>query len=66
MVNILIWRFYFPVGRLDLSTQVIKSRRMRSAGREACMRDMRSNYRIFVGRTEGKRPLGIPRRRWEE
>jgi hypothetical protein len=30
------------------------------------MRDRRSNYRIFVGKPEGKRPLGIPRRRWEE
>jgi len=66
MVNILIWRVYFPVDRLGLSVQVIKSRRMRSAGHGAHMRDRRSNYRIFVGKPEGKRPLGIPRRRWEE
>jgi hypothetical protein len=26
----------------------------------------RGAYRVLVGRTEGKRPLGRPRRRWEE
>jgi hypothetical protein len=25
----------------------------------------RNAYRIFVGKPEGKRPLGRPRRRWE-
>jgi len=29
------------------------------------MREGRIIYRILVGRTEGKRPLGRPRRRWE-
>jgi hypothetical protein len=29
------------------------------------MREGRGVYRILVGRPEGKRPLGIPRRRWE-
>jgi hypothetical protein len=29
------------------------------------MGDMRSAYSIFVGRPEGKRPLGRPRHRWE-
>jgi hypothetical protein len=28
--------------------------------------DGRGVYRVLVGRTEGKRPLGRPRRRWEE
>ena len=23
-------------------------------------------YRVLVGKPEGKRPLGIPRRRWED
>jgi hypothetical protein len=26
----------------------------------------RGAYRVFVGRPEGKRPLGRPRRRWED
>jgi len=29
------------------------------------MGDVRGAYRVFVGRPEGKRPLGRPRRRWE-
>jgi hypothetical protein len=39
--------------------RVIKSRRMRWAGHVARMGD-----RILVGKPEGKRPLGRPRRRW--
>jgi hypothetical protein len=27
---------------------------------------MRNAYKILVGKFEGKRPLGIPRRRWED
>jgi hypothetical protein len=45
--------------------RVIKSRRMRWAGHVARMGDGRGVYRILVGRPEGKRPLGRPRRRWE-
>jgi hypothetical protein len=45
--------------------RVIKSRRTRWAGHVARMGDGRSVYRILVGRPESKRPLGIPRRRWE-
>jgi hypothetical protein len=26
----------------------------------------RNTYKIFVGKAEGKRPLGIPRSRWED
>jgi len=29
------------------------------------MGERRGAYRILVGRPEGKRPLGIPRRRWK-
>jgi hypothetical protein len=29
------------------------------------MRERKSLYRVLVGKPEGKRPLGIPRRRWE-
>ena len=30
------------------------------------MAEGRGVYRILMGKPEGKRPLGIPRRRWEE
>jgi len=43
---------------------VIKSRRMRWAGHVARMGEERGAYRILVGKPEGKRPLGRPRRRW--
>jgi hypothetical protein len=45
--------------------RVIKSRRMRWAGHVARMGEGRGVYRALVGRPEGKRPLGRPRRRWE-
>jgi hypothetical protein len=41
--------------------KVIKSRRMRWAGRVARMGEGRGVYRILVGRPEGNRPLGRPR-----
>jgi hypothetical protein len=43
---------------------MIKSRRMRWAGYEACMGEERGVYRVLVGKPERKRPLGRPRRRW--
>ena len=45
---------------------MIKSRRMRWAGRVARMGERRDAYRVLVGNPEGKRPLGRPRRRWED
>jgi len=45
--------------------QVIKSGRMIWAGHVACMGDKRCACWVLVGRPEGKRPLGRPRRRWE-
>jgi len=42
--------------------QVIKSRRMRWAGVVSSMGDRRGIYRVLVGRSEGKRPLGRPRK----
>ena len=44
--------------------RVIKSRRMRWAGHMARMSEERGAYRVLVGKPEGKRPLGRPRRRW--
>jgi hypothetical protein len=44
----------------------IKSRRRRLAGRIARIRAKRTAYRNLVGEPEGKRPLGKPRRRWED
>jgi hypothetical protein len=46
--------------------RLIKSRRMRWAGHVARMGMGRGVYRVLVGMPEGKRPLGIPRRRWED
>ena len=43
--------------------RVIKSRRMRWAGHVARMGEERGVYRVLVGKQEGKRPLGRPRRR---
>jgi hypothetical protein len=46
--------------------RVIKSRRMMWAGHVARMGEGRNVYRVLVGRPEGKRPLGRPRRRCED
>ena len=39
---------------------------MRRAGHVASMGERRGVYRVLVGKPEGKRPLGRPRRRWED
>jgi len=44
----------------------VKSRRMRWAGHVARMGEGRGVHRVLVGKPEGKRPLGKPRRRWED
>jgi len=43
--------------------RVIKPRRMRWAGKVACVEEKRGVYRVLVGKPEGKRPLGRPKRR---
>jgi hypothetical protein len=45
--------------------RVITTIRMRWAGHVACMREKNGVYRVLLGRSEGKRPLGRPRLRWE-
>jgi hypothetical protein len=37
---------------------------MRWAGHVARIGEKRNAYRLLVGKPEGKRPLGRPRRRW--
>jgi hypothetical protein len=44
--------------------RIIKTRRMRWAGHVAKIGEKRNAYRLLVGKLEGKRPLGRPRRRW--
>jgi hypothetical protein len=44
--------------------RMIKSRRMRWAGHVPRMGEKRNAYRILVGKPEGKRPQGRPRRGW--
>ena len=44
--------------------RVIKSR-MRWTGHVACMGERRGPDRVLVGKPEGNRQLGRPRRRWE-
>ena len=46
--------------------RVIKSRRLRGAGHVARMGERRGAYRALVGKPERRRPLEIPRCRWED
>jgi len=46
--------------------RVIISRIMRWAGHVACMRKRRDVYRVLMGKSEGKRPLGRSRRRIDD
>ena len=45
--------------------RIFKSRLLRWAGHVALMEQSRNVYRILVGKPEGKRSLGRPRRKWE-
>jgi hypothetical protein len=56
-----VYNLYF----LPNFRRVIKSRQMILVGHVARMGGMRSAYKILVGKPEGKRRLGRPRRRWE-
>jgi hypothetical protein len=48
------------------NVRVINSKRMRWAGHVAGMEEGRDFYKVLVQSTEGKRPLGRPRSRWED
>jgi hypothetical protein len=58
-----IMRSFITCTLLQALIRIIKSRRMRWAGHVARMGEKRTAYRILVGKPEGKRPLGRPRRR---
>ena len=65
------WRKLHNVELNDLYSlpnivRVVKSRRMRRAGHVARMGEGRGVHRVLVGKPEGKRPLGRPRRRWKD
>ena len=45
---------------------MIKSRMMRWLGHVACKRDMINAFGIFMGKAEGRRPLGKPMHGWED
>jgi hypothetical protein len=76
--NIRYWNYYVNelvklnilcIGRTFSSPniiRVIKSRRLRWARHVARMGKRRGAYRALVGKPEGRRPLGRPRRRWED
>jgi hypothetical protein len=57
------WR-KFDMYSLRSIIRIIKSRRMRRAGHVARMGGKRTAYGLLVGKPEGKRQLGRPRRRW--
>ena len=46
--------------------RVIKPRILRWAGHVTRMEEGRSAFKILTGKLTGKRPLGRPRRRWED
>jgi hypothetical protein len=46
--------------------RVIKSRKLIWVGHVVCMVERRCVYRVLVGKPEGKRTPGRPRRRWED
>ena len=54
-----------PVARVDYYFLKIYSR-LRWAGHVARMQEGRSAFKILTSKPKGKRPLGRPRRRWED
>ena len=48
------------------TVRIVKSRRMRWAGHVARMEEGRGVHKVLVGKPDGKRPLGRPRRRCED
>ena len=46
--------------------RVIKSRRTKWAGHIVCIGESRGVYRDLMGKPDGKKSLGRPRRRWDD
>jgi len=44
----------------------IKPRRLIWTGHVERIEEMRNSYKVLVGKPEGMRPRGRPRRRWED
>jgi hypothetical protein len=59
------WREGLQIRRVAANI-LNKWRRMGWAGHVARMGVGRGVYRVLAGRPEGKRPLGRPRRRWDD
>jgi hypothetical protein len=64
--NYIMMNFITCILHRILLVRVNESRRMRWAGHVARMEEGRGVYRVLVGRPEDKRPLGRPKRRWED
>jgi hypothetical protein len=60
------WKKYHKLYSSANTIRMITSRRMRWAGYVSRIEEMRNVYKILVQKPEGKRPLGRPRRRWED
>jgi hypothetical protein len=63
------WKNYIMESLMNCTAHQILfrlSNRMRWAGHAARMWERRGIYRVLVGKREGKKPLGRPRRRWED
>jgi hypothetical protein len=60
------WRKLHNKELHNLYSSPIVIRRMRWAGYVALMGEKRNSYSILVGKPEGKKPLGRPRRRWTD
>ena len=57
---------FHSLNRSPNVVRVIKFRRLRWAGHVARMEEGRNDFKILIGTPTGKRPLGMPRRRWED